>query len=238
MLAIMETNMLVQPQQHSRRVESWVYTVLNPLIEALRREGVLLKKGNLTWRWYSRKCEYLRPIIEYVEDSHRPIYEDFVADNLSKEFNADFENHDKLLAQVEARASRFFDGLMQSGMFSEQVSRALTEYEASVDATLKYPNLEGMKGDLSKYIAEYLINRTEVLPPHYIAHQFWNEFGRKFERSEDEYVDYEQRGSFCALKASSSALEDNSGKLGTGLEAHRLLLCGTYDIPAAPINSR
>lgn len=234
----MDTNMLVQPPPHSRRVESWVYTVLNPLIEALRREGVLLKKGNLTWRWYSRKCEYLRPIIEYVEDSHRPIYEDFVADNLSKEFNADFENHDKLLAQVEARASRFFDGLMQSNMFRKQVNSVLTEYESGVGATQEYPNFERMKADLPNYIAEYLINRTEVLPPHYVTHQFWKKFGSRFERSEDEFAGYKQRASFRALKKSSSTLEEVSGRLVQGLEAHRLLLCSTYDIPAAPVNSR
>lgn len=234
----MESNILVQPPQHSRRVESWVYAILNPLIEDLRREGVLLKKGNLTWRWYSKKCEYLRPINEYVGVSHGPIYEDFVADNRGKEFKGDFENHDKSLAEVEGRASRFFDGLMQSNMFRKQVSSVLTEYESGIGVTQEYPNFERMKADLPNYIAEYLINRTEILPPHYVTHQFWKKFGSKFERSEDEFAGYKQRTSFRALKKSSSTLEEVSGRLVQGLEAHRLLLCSTYDIPAAPVNSR
>jgi len=225
------------PPLRSRRVESWVYTILNPLIESLRRETGLLRKGNLSWRWYSRKCEYLRPIVEYVDDFHQPNLEDFLADNLNQGFKEDFESHDRALDKVESNASRFFDGLMQSGIFPEQVKSSLKEYESRGDAMLQYPSLDSMKQDLPKYVAEYLINRTDVLPHHYVAHQFWKEFRREFERSEDDFDGYQQRASFRALKESAASLEDLSGKLLRKLEEHRLFLCGTYDVPAAPTDS-
>jgi hypothetical protein len=36
------------PPQHSKRVQAWVYAIMNPLIENLRRENSLLDRGNLT----------------------------------------------------------------------------------------------------------------------------------------------------------------------------------------------
>jgi hypothetical protein len=74
------------PPQHSKRVEAWVYAVLNPLIENLGREIFLLSKGNLSWRFYSRKCEYIHPTSDYIGISQRPNYEDFIADPLNQGF--------------------------------------------------------------------------------------------------------------------------------------------------------
>src|SRR5438874_188584 len=101
----------IQPPLRSRRVQAWVYTILNPLIESLRREVYLLKKGNLSWRWPSKKCEYIRPIVEYLDKSHLPNYEDFLADELNPEFKGHFDKHDQAVAELESAASQFFAGL-------------------------------------------------------------------------------------------------------------------------------
>ncbi|MGH9432455.1 MAG: hypothetical protein ACRD3T_13020, partial [Terriglobia bacterium] len=68
----MSSNVATLPPPHSKRVEAWIYTVVNPLIESLRREAFLFEKGNLSWRWYSRRCEYIRPVVEYIDYEHRP----------------------------------------------------------------------------------------------------------------------------------------------------------------------
>jgi hypothetical protein len=230
----MDTDIEVRPPRHSRRVEAWVYTILNPLISNLRREADLLKKGNLTWRWYSRRCEYIRPVREYMENSHWPNYEDFLADALNQGFKEHFDKHDQALAEVESSASRFFDGLMQAGIFRDQVERSLKDYE-STGVRLENPSLDSMKGELPKYVAEYLINRTEILPHHYMAHKFWQDYRSEFERSAEEFESYQQRQSFRALKTASGLLKEVSENLLNRLKEHRLFLCRTYDVPAAPI---
>src|SRR5438270_10126280 len=116
------------PPAHSKRVQAWVYAILNPLIESLEREVFLLAKGNLSWRFYSKKCEYIRPISEYIEASQRPNYEDFLSDPLNPNFPGMFENHDRALSEVESKAAEFADNLMQDKEFQAEVNRSLEEY--------------------------------------------------------------------------------------------------------------
>jgi len=68
---------VANPPTHSRHVEAWVWVILNPVMDGLRREVGLLSKGNLSWRSYSRKCEYIRHIREYIDAAQQPNYEDF-----------------------------------------------------------------------------------------------------------------------------------------------------------------
>ena len=34
------------------RAKAWIYSVINPLLEALRTQSVFLKRRNWTFRWY------------------------------------------------------------------------------------------------------------------------------------------------------------------------------------------
>lgn len=223
------------PPLHSRRVEAWVYVVINPLVESLGREILLLDRGNLTWRWYSKECEYIRPVSEYIDSSQWPNYEDFIADELNPGFKQRFEEHDLRVAMAASTATRFFEGLMQSGIFLKQVKDSVEKYESSVGTRPEYPGLDSMREDLPRYVAEYLINQTDVLPRHYMAHKFWVNYRHKFELSAHEFEPYQERGSFQALKQATGALKGVSKDLRLDLESHRQLLCRTYDIPAAPI---
>jgi len=101
---------------------------MNPVIESLQRESNLLGEGNLSWRPYSKRCEYIRPIREYIESSQRPNYEDFVADRLNRGFRGRFEKHDQLVSKVESAAARFFDSLTDSDDFQNQVRDSLNKY--------------------------------------------------------------------------------------------------------------
>ncbi|SRR5579859_111046 len=223
------------PPPHSRRVQAWVYTILNPAIEALRRELVLLNKGNLTWRFYSKKCEYIRPFAEYIEGTQLPNFEDFLADALNAGFKPRIDAHDGAVVKIEADAARFFDGLMQSPLFLKEIASALDEYKSAVREKPQYPDADSIGRDLSKYVAEYLINRTDFLPDHYLTHKFWAEFRKKFDLSAMDFEPYQQRESFQALKRSSDVLKRISEDFLAASEKHRYWLCSTYDIPAAPI---
>jgi hypothetical protein len=223
------------PPPQSNRVKAWVYTIINPLIDALRREQLLLEKANLSWRFYSRRCEYIRPIPEYVEASQLPNYEDFLADDLNSSFPAEVERHDRLVVEAEAKAAGFFDGLMRSDLFQRQVQESLAEYQAGLSSNLQYPDLESMSKDLPKYVAEYLINRSEVLPSHYTVHKFWEGYRLRFERSADEYEPYQQRETYRELKSVCNDLLAQSRKLLNVTEKQRQFLCRKYDIPYAPL---
>lgn len=224
------------PPIHSKRVQAWVYAVINPLIENLQREVFLLRKKDISWRFYSKRCEDIRPIREYIESSQMPNFDDFVSDKLNPEFRPDFDRHDQQVDTVESCANRFFDDLMQTSLFLEQVKKSLEEYESRASAHPPHTGLDSMKEDLPKYVAEFIVNQTKLLPNHYVTHQFWKDFGRNFiERSADEFQGYQQRQSFQALRNATDNLRDTSDKLSTHLENHRRFLCTTYDIPAAPI---
>src|SRR5579859_4381720 len=172
---------VANPPTHSRRVEAWVWVILNPVIDGLRREVGLLVKGNLNWRSYSRKCEYIRPIREYIETTQQPNYEDFLTDQLNVTFEESFKRHDEQVVVVEASAGRFFDELMESKSFQSQVTNSLEEYEANLSSDPQYPHLASMGGELQKFVAENLINRAELLPQHYMTYKFWERYRSQFE---------------------------------------------------------
>jgi hypothetical protein len=231
---VMVSNVNIPPPR-ANRVQAWVYAILNPVIVSVRRELQLLEKGNVSWRFYSKKCEYIRPVAEYIDGNQLPNLEDFLTDFLNEGFKARIDAHDSAVFAVEAAASTFFNGLMRSARFLEDVTKAFDEYKLGAHNKPQYPDPDSIERDLPKYVAEYLINRTELLPSHYLIHKFWEEFRSRFEHSAKEFEPYQQRESFQALKRSVHTLKDTSKELLAALEARRYWLCSTYDIPAAPI---
>jgi hypothetical protein len=229
----MASNVNILPP-HSKRVQAWVYAILNPVIDGLRRELLLLEKGNLTWRFYSRKCEYIRPLREYVDGVQMPNFEDFLADGNNASLKSEFDAHDSVVSEVEASATAFFDRLIHSDLFRRDVERAFVDYESNGDKP-GHPYADQIKADLPKYVAEYLINQTNILPSHYLIHKFWEEFRDRFDRSKEEFEPFQGRETFQNLRRSSSTLRDLTQKFSRDIENHRYWLCSTYDIPAAPI---
>ena len=216
------------PPPHSKRVEAWVYAIMNPLIESLGREIRLLSEGNLSWRSYSKRCEYIRPIREYIEISQWPNYEDFLADNLNPGFKERFERHDHQVSEAESAAARLFIGLTDSNEFQKQVKDSLEEYESAARGKPQYPDLSSIGENLRNVVAELLVNRTQLLPSHYMTHKFWQDYRGRFEH-------HKQSPSFQELDVASATLQGSSKNLVSDLENHRHLLCVTFDIPAAPI---
>jgi len=202
---------------------------MNPLVESLRREVSLLAKGNITWQGDTKRCEYIRPIGEYIHFSQWPNYEDFVADPLNLGFREKFEERDRGLSAVESSAAEFADGLMHSDSFQKQVKGLLEQYQSTAHADLQYPYLDDSPaGSLPRAVAALLVNRIDFLPYHYGTHKFW-------EMYKNEFQPYHTLPSFQAVKDAAEALRHVSSKLLLDLENHRQSLCRTYDIPAAPI---
>ena len=222
----------VKPGKHSQRVAAWIYTVLNPLIEAMRTETHLLEKGNLSWRCHMRRFEHIRPIGEYIDAHYLPNFEDFLADN--KQFADRFKSHDDVLARAEATANRFYDILIISTIFNAQVNQSFEQYNAKVDTSHPYsPSLDSMKDDLGKYVAENLVNNVDSLPTHYTIHKFWEMFGKKLREAMSDFDPYKERQSFDDLKQSIEKMRETAISLQQELESYRLRLCREFDLPAA-----
>ncbi len=193
-----------------------------------------MENGNLTWRYYTRRCEYIRPIQEYVQSGHWPNYQDFLADN--PEFRDLYAAHDTSVIEAESRAAKFCDLLLQSSIFPKDVNQSLQEYEATLKPSEPgFYSLVYMEKDLPKYVAEYLVNEVETLPPHYTTHKFWKEYRARFwEKHSVEFEPYKGRESFQLLASTKRQLAQRSAVLKQQLEDHRLFLCRKFDIPAAP----
>lgn len=75
------------------------------MIESVRRELQLLEKGNVSWRFYSKKCEYIRPVAEYIDRNQLPNYEDFLVDGLNEGLKSVIDAHEGAVFAVEAAAT-------------------------------------------------------------------------------------------------------------------------------------
>src|SRR5437588_5595268 len=126
----MSTSHEIRPGRHSERVAAWIYTIINPLIDAMRSEARLLSNGDLSWRTYSKRTEHIRTVREHVEAHYLPNFDDFLADN--QEFVQKFEIHDNAVRNVQEKALTFFDILLSGQIFREQVNRTFEEYESKI----------------------------------------------------------------------------------------------------------
>ncbi len=221
------TNTRAKPKD-SKRVESWVYGVLNPLIEAVSREVAFLEEGNLTWRNYSRHCEHLRPIVEYIAGDQLPVYGDFLA-NEQAGFKDRFVEHDRKLAATEAAATDAYHVLIEPKAFEKQIEQSLEEFESRVGS--REPgyrkSLIPTAESLARAVAELLVNRADDLPYHHSTKKFWQDHREQYQR-------FRKDPAFGALNRAASALKETSSALKDALVSHRLDLCGVHDIPATP----
>ena len=212
----------------SKRVESWVYAVLNPLVEAVSREVAFLEDGNLTWRNYSRHCEDIRPVVEYIAGDQLPVYGDFLA-NEQAGFKDRFVEHDRKLAATEAAATDAYRVLIEPEAFQNQIEQSLEEYESRVSS--REPgyreSLIPTAESLARAVAELLVNRADDLPYHHSTKKFWQDHREQFQR-------FRKDPAFGALSRAATAFRESSGTLKDDLVSHRLHLCSSYDIPTAP----
>jgi hypothetical protein len=221
-----------QPNPGSRRVAAWIYTVINPLIAALRREIHFLENRNLSWRYHSQRFEYIRPVREYIEPDVMPNHEDFLTDNSA--FVQKFDSHDRNVETAEERAAAFYKMLLAAEIFKKDVNEKFQKYESKiVSAQPNAPSLESIKEHLPKFVAENLINNAQELPAHYTIHSFWKAFANDFQKYLSEFDAYKGRKLFLELTRAADVLKETSLNLLHDLESQRHTFCREFDVPAA-----
>jgi hypothetical protein len=167
------------PKRQFRRVAAWIYAVINPILESLHDEVLLLESGNLTWRASSSRCERIRNIQEYVDSKQWPNYFDFRAEH--ELFSKSFEEHDASLKSLNTVANETYSSLLSSKVFLEILDVHLAAYEkqrASIGPHA--PSLNNARSDIPKVFAENIINNVGSLPPHYLYSPLWNFRSKEF----------------------------------------------------------
>jgi len=220
--------------RNSKRVEAWLISVINPVIDSLRREADLLADGNLSWRYFSKKCEYIRPVRSYIEGNFRPNFEDFLTEN--PQFKKKFEEHDRALSKIEGAASEFAAALLHDPLFKLRVKEALKDYaveatHARYDSEPRPPGLASMNPGMPETIAEFLINNVGSLPSYYVPYSFWERYREDFVKR----FGPRENAKAGVLPRAVKKLQGISARLAGDVTRHRSNLCSKYDMAPVPI---
>jgi len=214
------------PRKGTRRVEAWVYTVINPLIEALRVEKSFLRDKNWTWRYETKDLEFILSLERYINSSSLPNFEDFV--KAKPQLARKTKNHDDLRVTLSENCQMAFDYLVAEKAFQGKVKSALTTYEKGNPAE-GYPGGAVPREHFRKLIAQYIVNWIKELPSHYSSSKFWSRFG-------NEFFQFRTGEAFEKLDTSGEQFENEDEIFLKALENLRSNLVEKYDIPAAPIS--
>lgn len=212
-----------RPKRGSPRVAAWVHEVINPLLEALPVEISFFESGNTTWRYYSGRPEYLRPIEGYLTPQARFILDDF------RRADADarkrFAKHDELFEHLVAGATDAHATLMTREAFVSRARQKLADYPRAPSSD--YPGGAVPEADFPKLVAERIVNDIKALFSHYSDAKFWERYG-------SDFLEFSSGPEFERLRAARHALLKHDRMLCEWLGKKGFRLCEEYDVPAAP----
>lgn len=195
------------------RRKAWIYSAINPILEALKIESGFLARGNWTFRQHSGDLEFIRPLEAYVDYQSRPNWEDFVSSNPSVRDKV--THRDEQRERLRKACSTAFDYLVAVQEFQQDVSRM------AVDGGNLGQRPEGV-------VAELIINNVEQLPSHYGHHRFWSRFGDELRQR------FREGEAFTRADQAGRKLKKSNDELSEELMKVRGNLAAEYDIPWAP----
>jgi hypothetical protein len=208
----------------SSRVASWIYDVINVLLDAFEAESGLLARGNTTWRFFNQRLEHISPATSYLTHNGRHILRDLVREH--PEVAAKIRQHDQLRDQLERAATDAYRSILAKPGFRERVedarARFLAKHANAVPTGAFAPEKHA---DL---IAEHLVNHIKELSPQYTDSEFWKEHGREFVAFSPADTEFER--ALAGLLAFDRETQQ-------WLETMSFELCREFDVPAAPSGS-
>lgn len=210
-----------EPIKGSRRVEAWIYTVINPFIEALKIEKSFLNEKNWTWRYETKSLEFILPLENYIDSASLPNFEQFLKAYPNVERSR--KKHEDLRAALSENCEVAFNNLIAVKAFHEKVRSSRSAYG-------EYPGGAVPEGDFDKLIAQYVVNRIKELPSHYTTSKFWARFGR-------EFFEFRSGKEFEKLDISGEELAKHDERLLAKLDDLRATLSEEYDVPPAPTST-
>ena len=152
------------------QVKAWLYMVIVPLIEGLSREEFFLSHNDPSWRFRAKRCEFIRPVREYVEAQQESTLQQFLRFNKNEAELA--VSHDTKLAVLENAANAVYYQLKQLPEF----------VTLAVNIDTADPNWRGAYGieNAPDLLAEYTINWSNYkdIPSHYLSAKVWKKHGQ------------------------------------------------------------
>jgi hypothetical protein len=149
---------------------TWLVTVINPILEGLRREKTWLARGRWTWDTDAGRFAHLWPAAAHVEPRYRDNFDAFLEQY--PEARGSFAKHDGALLRLAAACEDTVAALLTSDAFAIALERA------NHLAGLANISLDEARGAVPaerwpKHLAEYVVNNVESLPSHYTSAEFW-----------------------------------------------------------------
>ena len=223
----MERRERKQPQakKGSLRVQSWIYAVLNPLVDGIIREGKFLETGNLTWRFFTQDFEFLLPAAGYVGPGAEHIFEDFLAANPKE--RSIIGRHDSLLDELRKAAKSAYGMLCGDRAFFKLAEERLAQFE-SKPPRREFPGGAISREEFPRLVAERVINSIVEVLPHFTDATFWQE-------SRDAFMPFRVGPAFRKLDSVLGSLRNHNGTLSEYLKGVRFRFCRKYDLPADPL---
>lgn len=138
------------------RAQDWITSVLNPIIDGLRREKRILASGTWSWIWTRQDFEYLHPISQYVSALFSDNLDDFLAKN--SKWKREFEAHDRALGELGHAVRGIYDVVLQDEALRDEL----------------HPFAKAHRHG-REYFASYVASGFKELPSDYGLSESYNE---------------------------------------------------------------
>ncbi len=205
----------------SQRVKAWVYSVINPLLEALQGENTLLATENITWRYHTQRMEFMLPTREHIQPSARPNYDDLLRGYA--DVKPQMEQRNLKLEVLSRVAVGCWEHLTKYDLLKPIVEGLLRQWKEEGNP---YPGGAVPEEEFWLLIAEHVMNNAQELPYHYTNRAFWSRFRQNL-------LAWRIADPFSKLEKSVADLVKSNETLVDRLDRARSSLCEEYNIPAA-----
>ena len=152
---------------------AWVVTVINPILDGLRREQNLLDQKNWSWRYITGRFEHIAPIIDYIDVRYHDNHEEFC--HQYPEIARLISKHDQALDDLAKALSQAYGRLLEMEELRRELERIREE---CTDYQGLWRDIE--ESEHIKIIAEHMLNTTPSLSQIYMDYRFWNKFRDRF----------------------------------------------------------
>jgi hypothetical protein len=171
---------LAEPLPGPKIVRAWFDTVINPLLEALRREVELVEGRTWNWRFRPGGLEAICPARQYLGHRTWANLEQLLEFRPGLETKID--QHDDSVAILEQAVRVLYESLVEDPQF-KTLSESLLSPESLAMLGVGSPaELFGAypREDWLKLLAQYTVNNTGLLSPHNTTAKLWNRHRSRF----------------------------------------------------------
>lgn len=197
-----------------RRVEAWIYGVINPLEEALERESLDGRRRDPGYRWRTDSLENLLALRGYLSRAASVIMDELVSFHPSL---VELEKkHDELLGRIKAAATTTFEALCES-----------SEFQAFV--TSRFAEVCEPKTML-QMVAEDVVNDEAAS-----VDSVEGSYRHVWKESRKELMKLREQSNYLPLRSALRDLEEESERMRGQLLALRSQLSEEFDIPPASL---